>query len=112
VSRGGLTLWGEGLRQHGRSVASFPLAGAASRHNDYALTGGEYTLGRLTARYVFSVGDYRDAAVTETMHVPALGLSLDPGLSLLAELVVWQRHAGEATTFVDRSLNVTLSGRF
>jgi hypothetical protein len=113
VTRGGLTLWGEVLRQNGQSVASFPVAGAASRHNDYALGGGEYTRGIVTARYVFSYGNYHDVAVKETMHVPALGVALDPGLSLLAELVVWQRllPSGGAT-FVDRSLNVTLYGHF
>jgi hypothetical protein len=66
----------------------------------------------LTARYVFSWGDYHDLAVRETMHVPSLGVALDPGLALLAEVVIWQRHAGGADTFVDRSLNVTLNGHF
>lgn len=126
VSAGGLTLWGEYQRQNGQTVTDFPIAGApapeaggtttpgqASRHIDYALAGGEYTRGLFTARYVFSRGDYRDVDVRETMHVPSLGLALDPGLSLLAELVIWQRHtAVDDPTLVDRSLNVTLYGHF
>jgi hypothetical protein len=112
VTAGGLTLWGEAQRQNGQTVVDFPLPGQASKHVNYALGGGEYTRGLFTARYVFSLGDYRDVAVKETMHVPSLGLTLDPGLSLLAELVIWERHAGGATAFVDRSLNVTLQGHF
>jgi hypothetical protein len=118
VTRGGLTLWGEVQRQNGQSVTAFPVAatattpGAASKHVDHALAGGQYTLWLLTARYVFSLGDYRDLAVKETMHVPSLSVALDPGLSLLAELVFWERHAGGLTSFVDRSLNVTLYGHF
>jgi hypothetical protein len=126
VTTGGLTLWGEYQRQNGQTVTEFPIAGTpaadaggtatpgqASRHINYALGGGEYTHGLLTARYVFSWGDYRDVRVRETMHVPSLGLSLDPGLSLLAEMVIWQRHTAEGNpTFVDRSLNVTLYGHF
>jgi hypothetical protein len=126
VTTGGLTLWGEYQRQNGQTVTGFPIAetpataagepgtpGQASRHINYALAGGEYTRGLFTARYVFSWGDYHDVGVRETMHVPSLGLSLDPGLSLLAELVIWQRHTVEGNpTFVDRSLNVTLYGHF
>jgi hypothetical protein len=124
LTTGGLTLWGEYQRQNGQSVTAFPVAatvgpdgavvapGRASRHINYALAGGEYTRGLFTARYVFSWGDYQDLAVKETMHVPALGLSLDPGLSLLAELVIWRRFGGGDPRFVDRSLNVTLYGHF
>jgi hypothetical protein len=65
----------------------------------------------VTARYVFSYGDCHDLAITETMHVPALGVALDPGLSLLAELVVWQGFVPSGgASFVDRSLNVTFYG--
>ena len=118
-----LTLWAEYTRQNGQTVTDFPVAGTAAtatapavpgqaaKHVNYALAGGEYTYGLVTGRYVFSWGDYHDVHVTETMHVPSLGVALNPGLSLLAELVVWQRHAA-TTSFVDRSLNVTLNGHF
>ena len=86
--------------------------GQASKHNNYLLAGGEYTLGLFTARYVFSQGEYDDLDVKETMHVPSLGVALDPNLSVLSELVVWQRNAAGTTSFVDRSLNVTLYGHF
>jgi hypothetical protein len=120
----GLTLWGEYIRQNGQSVTEFPIAatpatattpeipGQASRHNDYVLAGAEYLYRSLSARYVFSLGNYGDLDVRETMHVPSLGVSLDPGLSLLAELVIWERRTPEAHQFVDRSLNVTLYGHF
>jgi hypothetical protein len=124
VSAGGGTLWGEYTRQNGQTVTDFPVAatpatagqpgapGQASKHNNYLLAGGEYTLGLFTARYVFSRGDYHDVDVTETMHVPSLGVALDPNLSVLSELVVWQRNAAGVSSFVDRSLNVTLYGHF
>jgi hypothetical protein len=124
LSGAGFNVWAEYLRQNGQTVSAFPIAGApasatgaatpgqgATRIN-YALAGGEYTHGLFTARYVFSLGDYHDLSIKETMHVPSLGLTLDPGLALLAELVIWQRHAGGVDTFVDRSLNVTLHGHF
>jgi hypothetical protein len=124
LSGAGFTVWGEYLRQNGQTVPAFPIAGTpatagaeatpgqgATRIN-YLLAGGEYTRGLFTARYVFSLGDYHDLSIKETMHVPSLGLTLDPGLSLLAELVIWQRHAGGVDTLVDRSLNVTLHGHF
>jgi hypothetical protein len=119
-----LTLWAEYTRQNGQSVTEFPVAGTAatattpaiaghaSEHNNYALAGGEYTYGLVTARYVFSLGDYHDLGVKETMHVPAISVALDPGLSLLAELVLWQRHSDASTSYLDRSLNVTLAGHF
>jgi hypothetical protein len=112
VTRGGLTLWGEVQRQNGQSVTSFPLPNLAAKHINYALAGGQYTLGLFTARYVFSLGDYRDVSVKETMHVPSLSVALDPGLAILAELVIWERHAAGLTSFIDRSLNVTLQGHF
>jgi hypothetical protein len=124
LSGPGYNVWGEYLRQNGQTVSAFPIAGTpaaagaeatpgqGARRINYALAGAEYTRGLFTARYVFSLGDYHDLAIKETMHVPSLGLSLDPGLALLAELVIWQRHAGGVDTFVDRSLNVTLHGHF
>jgi hypothetical protein len=117
VNAGGLTLWGELIRQNGQSVTNFPgappeSAPQFSKHNNYGLAGGEYTLGQFTGRYVFSLGDYTDLDLRETMHVPSLGVALDASLSLLAELVVWQRHTDADTAFVDRSLNVTLYGHF
>lgn len=124
VNHGGLTVWAEYLRQNGQTVTDFPFAavpasatsaataGRFSKHNDYQLAGGEYTWGLVTARYVFSRGDYRDVDVSETMHVPSVGVALDPSLSVLSELVVWRRHGGPATSVIDRSLNVTLYGHF
>jgi hypothetical protein len=119
-------VWGEYLRQEGQTVLDFPVpppmtltgtagsvgGGHASAHNDYYWIGTELSLWKLTARYAFSAGNYNDVSVYETMHLPSLSVQVNSYLSLLAEFVYWQRHAPAGTTFVDRSLNVTLYAHF
>ena len=78
----------------------------------YALAGGQYSLGPVTARYVFSLGDYADFDVRETLHVPSIGVALEEHLSLLGELVLWRRNTPAGNTWVDRSFNVTLYAGF
>ena len=121
VTSGKLGAWGEVLHQDGRTVTDFPYAGAAatnvspailgrsSSKVDYVLAGVEYTVGPVTGRYNVSYGNYHDVSVSELMHVPALGFALSPNISLLGELVIWRRSAPEGSSFVDRSLNVTLN---
>ena len=121
---GPATLWGEVTLQQGQSVTEFPIAGTpatattpavpgqASKTVRYVLAGGQYTLGKLTARYVFSLGDYADLDVRETLQVPSIGVALEEHLSLLGELVLWRRRAPGGDTWVDRSFNVTLYAHF
>jgi hypothetical protein len=120
----GFGLWGEVLRQDGATVTDFPYAGSpatasapatagrASAKNDYILAGGEYTYDRFTLRYNFSLGSYADVSVKERMHVPAFSVKANDNLSLLTEVVFWDRSAPEGSSKVDRSLNVTLYGHF
>jgi hypothetical protein len=118
---GGLRVLGEVQHQDGRTVTDFPLPSTAtvpgsSSDVDYAQVGGEYTYGPVTARYYVSLGSYNNiplpggGAVThkEWMHVPALGLSVSPNISLLAELVFWQHDTPTSSVLVDRSFNLTL----
>ncbi len=118
---GGLGLWGEFTHQDGRSVTDFPITGTpatataaaipgqSSSKINYVLAGAEYTVGPVTARYNFSLGDYSDVSVKETMHVPALGLAVSPNLSFLAELVIWRRYTPVGDSLVDRSFNLTMN---
>jgi hypothetical protein len=120
-------LWGEYLRQDGQTVTGFPIpppvqtaaatapivgAGQSSSHNNYYWIGTELSLWKLTARYAFSLGDYSDVHVQEWMHLPSLGLQVSSYISLLAEFVWWQRSAPTGTTFVDKSLDITLYAHF
>jgi hypothetical protein len=117
---GNLGVWGELTHQDGRSVTAFPIAGAAatatsaavpgqsSSKVDYALAGAECTVGPVTARYNVSWGNYSDVSVYEWLHVPAIGVSISPNLSVLGELVLWQRYSPAGTSLVDRSFNVTV----
>lgn len=116
-----LGAWAEALLQDGRHVTDFPYsatsaplaaAGRASGDNRYLLFGGEYGLGPVTLRYNVSFADYADVNVSEVMHVPAVGFAANEHLSLLAEYVHWTRDTDEGDADVDKSLNVTLSGRF
>ena len=56
--------------------------------------------------------DYADQSVSERMIVPAVGYKFSDNLSVLAEVVFWDRQAKEGNTVLDRSLNLTLSGHF
>jgi hypothetical protein len=124
LTSGGATLWGEVTLQQGQSVTEFPVPGVpatatteavpgqASKTVRYALAGGQYSLGRFTARYVASVGNYADQDVTEWLHVPSLGVTFEKHLSLLGELVLWRRQVPGADSWVDRSFNVTLYAHF
>lgn len=117
-------LWGEFLYQKGQTVTDFPYAGRpatdtapavpgrASAHNSYVLAGTEYTYGRVTARYNFSYGRYADQSVSEWIHEPAVGVTLTDNLAILTEFVLWQRSAPEGGSLIDRSLAISLSGRF
>ncbi|XXY53306.1 hypothetical protein WME91_19435 [Sorangium sp. So ce269] len=117
-------LWGEFLYQRGQTVTDFPYAGEpatdtapavpgrASARNYYVLAGTEYTYGRVTARYNFSYGRYADQAVSERIHEPAVGVALTENLGVLTELVLWERSAPEGHSLVDRSLAISLNGRF
>jgi hypothetical protein len=122
-------VWGEYTRQQGRTVTDFPIppptptitsaagttapaTGQSSTHNNYYWIGTQLAWRRLTARYAFSLGDYSDVKVQEWIHLPSLGVQVNPYLSLLAELVWWERSAPTGHSFVDRSLNVTLYAHF
>ncbi|MGZ3437890.1 MAG: hypothetical protein ACXVDD_00150, partial [Polyangia bacterium] len=121
-------VWGEYLRQDGQTVTDFPIppavqtaaatapvvgTGRSSSHNNYYWVGTELSLWKLTARYAFSAGDYSDVNVQEYFHLPSLGLQVNSYISLLAEFVWWQRSAPTTgTTFVDKSLDITLYAHF
>lgn len=105
----GFGAWGEYTRQDGTTVTDFPVPMHPSSKIDYALFGGEYTLGPVTARYNASLGSYTDVAVREWMHVPAVGVAVSPNLSFLGELVIWRRYTPTGDSFVDRSFDLTLS---
>lgn len=116
--------WAEYLRQNGKSVNGFPIApapatdtmpevpGEASGRNNYVLTGASYTVGPVTGRYNVSWGQYADLDISETLHQPAVGWTVSPNLTLLAELVRWRRKAPTGSSVVDDSLNVTVNGHF
>jgi hypothetical protein len=120
----GLGLWAEYLYQSGRHVTDYPIAGVAatattaavagraSAKNHYALAGGEYTYGYVTARFNVSYGNYTQRDVTERFYVPGLGIKPIPELLLLAEYVHWRRYDDGKASFIDRSLNVTAQGFF
>jgi hypothetical protein len=124
VTYPGAGAWAEVLYQDGRHVDGFPVAptpstpdapampGVASGQNLYVLAGAEYTYGPVTGRYNVSHGRYDDVDVTETLHEPAIAYAAGDNLSLLAELVLWNRSTPAGDVRVDRSLNVTLHGHF
>ncbi len=120
----GATAWAEWLHQSGETVTDFPYAGVPatattlaipgrfSTSNTYWLVGAEYTFKRLTVRYNYSRGHYETVAVTESTHIPGVGVSLHSNLILLAELVIWNRYAPEGTRVMDHSVDITLTGHF
>jgi hypothetical protein len=118
ITYGTFGAWGEFLLQKGRHVTDFPYAatptapGRASGDNRYVLLGAEYGIGPVSLRYNVSFADYSDVNVTEVMHVPAIGVQVDPHLSVLGEYVFWTRDADEGDSDVDKSVNVTVSGHF
>ena len=124
LSSGGLSLWGEFLHQDGLTVTHFPIAGtpaiattpavpgASSAKNDYVLAGAQYSNDRITVRYNFSLGAYRDQSVNERLHVPAIQVNANENVSLLTEFVFWDRNTPAGKTWLDRSLNVTLYAHF
>jgi hypothetical protein len=134
VAVGPWLLWGEYLRQDGQTVTDFPIpppapaittaAGAASdaaaaalgrssSHNNYYWVGTQLSWRRLTARYAFSVGDYHDVDVLEWFHLPSLSVLISPNLSILGELVWWERSTPTTGhTFVARSVDITLYAHF
>jgi hypothetical protein len=124
LTMGGLGMWGELARQEGRSVTDFPFAavpatattaavpGRASAHNDYLLVGVEYTLGRLTARYNMSLGNYNDVSLLEWLVVPGLGYAIQEHVTVLAEFALWQRYTAGTATLFDRSMNLSVSAWF
>jgi hypothetical protein len=124
VSVGPWTLWGEFIRQNGQTVTDFPIAGTpatagapatpgiASSHINYLLVGSELTLGRVALRYNVSYGGYRDVDVSEWLHVPGIGFSLAPNVTVLGEFVYWKRYAPTADVLVDKSIDVTLLAHF
>ena len=120
----GFTGWVEWLHQIGESVNGFPypavpatatapaLPGRFSINNTYWLIGGEYTYKLVTLRYNYSRGRYQTVAVTESTHIPGVGVALHSNLILLTELVLWNRYAPEGKTVMDRSIDITLTGHF
>jgi len=119
---GGFGMWGEVLRQSGKSVDAFPYPAdattqpptpaRASAHNTYLLAGAEYTLSPVTLRYNLSIARYSDVYVEEVLHVPGVGLKFNDNTSFLAEYAIWPRYSREGTTDVDQSLNLTWMGHF
>lgn len=124
VNWNGLGVWAEFLKQSGRHVTGFPYAGVpatdgapavpgrSSDDNNYFLVGAEYTLGPVTARYNFSLGNYSELDVKELMHVPAVSVKLSDNLLVLGEYVAWKRDTPEGDIDVDRSFNTTVHGSF
>jgi hypothetical protein len=107
-----LTVWGEYTKQLGQHVATGPGPGPASKHNDYAMVGGEYTYDRLTFRYNFNMGSYTDAMYKETRHVPGIGVVIDKDhLFALFEYALAQSHTAAGTQLIDSSVNVTIHGK-
>ncbi len=118
---GGLGIWGELARQEGRSVTDFPLEpepaaganpavpGRASAHNDYLLTGAEYTEGKWTGRGNFSIGNYEDVSVLEWLFVPGIGYAVTDHMTLLGEFALWERNVSGTASVIDRSFNLSLS---
>jgi len=115
LSVGGLTVRGEVLRQNGRTVTDFPYAGTPATAMTAAVAGrasSKNTYDLFTLRYHFSLGSYEDVGVKERMHVPAISVKANDNLSVLTEVVFWDRSAPEGSSTVDHSLNVTLYGHF
>jgi len=124
ITVGGLKILGEVQHQDGRNVTSFPLpfdtatgTPGSSADVDHAQVGGEYTLGPVTARYYVSMGSYNDVPLPgggtvthkEWLHVPSLGVAVNPHIYLLGELVFWEHDTPTTSTLVDRSFNLTLN---
>ena len=115
-----LGVWGEFTYQSGHSVSAYPIvgsdatptapavAGRSAAKIDYVLAGAEYTIGPVTARYNVSWGNYSDLSIYEWMHVPAVGVSISPNLSVLGEFVLWQQYGPSGTSLLDRSVDITV----
>lgn len=118
LSWGGFGMWGEVLRQWGKSVDGYPYPaddsspGRASGHNTYLQAGLEYTLKMVTVRYAASVARYADVDVQEVLHLPAVEVAFNDNSSCYVEYASWKRNAPEGTSEVDASLNLTWMAHF
>ena len=123
VSSGGLSLWGEVLHQEGATVSDFPIAGVPATATTPAVAGHSSAKNNYVSRRAIQLrpvhpsvqlqrGAHTEQSVKERMHVPALQVNANDNVSLLTEVVFWDHSTPTGTTWVDRSLNVTLYAHF
>jgi hypothetical protein len=106
-------VYGESIRQSGRSVVDHPLPDMASSANDYWQGGVQARWRWLAGRYNVGAVRYHDVGVAEVLHEPGLTVTFDDHLALYAEYVYWRRHAERARpVIVDHSLNLALHAFF
>jgi hypothetical protein len=122
VMLGALTVWGEYTHQIGRQTLNFPFPevtdadgnvttpGRSANRTDYAMVGGEYTLGRITLRYNYNLGSY-NVGVKETRHIPGIAVALDEHLFVLLEWALEHRYINGNSTLLGSSLNLTIHGK-
>jgi|HubBroStandDraft_1064217.scaffolds.fasta_scaffold00734_10 hypothetical protein len=117
----GAKILAELQHQDGRNVTDFPLVSTpttpgSSANVDHAQIGGEYTYGAVTGRYNASLGSYNNIplatggtiTIKEWLHVIGVGVVVSPNVSVLGELVFWERDTPTSSALVDRSFNVTV----
>ena len=103
------TAWAEYTHQFGQHVTT---PNRASKKNDYAMIGAEYTYDRFTFRYNFNFGSYVTTGYKETRHVPGIAVSIyNDNLFMLFEYALAQAHAAGNTALIDSSFNITLHGK-
>ena len=123
LAYGPVRAFGEYIGQFGKTVTDYPFPrkaagitpaepGRSSGKNHYMMAGAEAQLWRITGRYSFSMVNYNELGVTESLHLPGATITLHDNVSLIVEYAYWRRmDPGRAST-LDNSLNITVYARF
>lgn len=121
---GPVRAFGEFIAQFGKTVIDYPtpptpatmttpaVPGRSSGHNHYLVAGAEAQIWRLTARYSFSLVDYRDLDVTEWLHLPGVSMAVHENIAVMLEYAYWRRTDPTRSSTLDNSLNGVLHARF
>lgn len=123
LAYGPVRVFGEYIGQFGKTVTDYPFTrkpatttpaepGRSSGENHYMLAGAEAQFWRITGRYSFSMVNYKELGVTESLHLPGASIALHDNVSLIFEYAYWRRmDPGRAST-LDNSVNITVYARF
>lgn len=123
LAYGPVRVFGEYIGQFGKTVTDYPFTrkpatttpaepGRSSGENHYMLAGVEAQFWRITGRYGFSMVNYKELGVTESLHLPGASIALHDNVSLIFEYAYWRRMDPSRPSTLDNSVNITVYARF